>query len=253
MQALRQLRESAPKFIPRPQGKTVGFLSAKGGCGASTILCHVAAELVRGRDAVALLDLDFNGGLVSFLMKSSPAYSLTEVNGPGRLDLPSWKTCASHPPPGADIFAGSGSMGPPKVSQVRRVLAFVEARYNWALIDLGRGLNSFVAAVLREIGEVYLITTLDVPAMHQAKCIVRTLLEGGYQQDRIRLVVNRTPERLDVTPVELARCIGVPIDCFISNDYPDLYYAYSEGELLDRNTQLGKQLSRFAARLSARY
>jgi Flp pilus assembly CpaE family ATPase len=87
--------------------------------------------------------------------------------------------------------------------------------------------------------------------MHQARCIVGTLAEGGYQQNRIRLVVNRTPARLDVTPVQLEQCLGRPIDYFISNDYPELYHAYAEGNLLDRDTSLGKQFSRFAASLSA--
>jgi len=250
MQALRQLRP-VPKFMPRPQGKTIGFLSPKGGCGTSTILSHVAAELGRGGDAVAVVDLDFNG-TVGFLMKAYPSSSITDdTSGEDVLDLRSWNTSPCGLAAGVDLYEPLGFMELNDVSQVRRLLAFVEAKYDWSLIDLGRGLSPLISAVLQEIGEVYLVSTLDVPAMHQARRIVSTLLETGYHQNRIRLVVNRAPKRLEVTTTELERMFGIPIDYLIPNAYPELYYAYADGKLLDRNTQLASQLSRFAANLSA--
>ena len=47
-------RESGTK------GKSFGFLSAKGGCGATTLVCHVAAELGRQKQKVLLADLDLD-------------------------------------------------------------------------------------------------------------------------------------------------------------------------------------------------
>ena len=58
----------------RGKGKTIAFLSAKGGCGATTLACHVAVEL--GRHAaqhVLLADLDLSAGMISFLMRSQVA------------------------------------------------------------------------------------------------------------------------------------------------------------------------------------
>src|SRR3989442_4340335 len=59
----------------RGKGKTIAFLSAKGGCGATTIACHIAVEL--GRQAtqhVLLADLDLTAGLIFFLIRSPPPY-----------------------------------------------------------------------------------------------------------------------------------------------------------------------------------
>src|SRR5262249_37840876 len=41
-------------------GKSLGFVSAKGGCGATTLVCHVAAELGRVNQKVLLADLDLD-------------------------------------------------------------------------------------------------------------------------------------------------------------------------------------------------
>ena len=69
-------------------GKALGFLSAKGGCGATTLVCHVAAELGRLNQKVLLTDLDMDAGMVGFITKTKSVYSILDaVNNLHRLDL----------------------------------------------------------------------------------------------------------------------------------------------------------------------
>jgi pilus assembly protein CpaE len=117
--------------------------------------------------------------------------------------------------------------------------------------DLGRSLSRIAMAALEEIDEVCVVTTLEVPALHQAKQIIQTLLDSGYGKNRIRLVLNRTPKRLDITPGELEKMLGVPIFSMIPNDYPELYETYAEGRLLNRNSELSREISKFALKLAS--
>ena len=50
----------------RVQGRRqgMGFVSAKGGCGATTLVCHVAVELGRQNQKVLLADLDLDAGMI---------------------------------------------------------------------------------------------------------------------------------------------------------------------------------------------
>ncbi len=98
-------------------------------------------------------------------------------------------------------------------------------------------------AALEEIDEACLVTTLEVPALHQSKQIIQTLLDSGYGKSRIRLILNRAPKRLDITPGELEKMLGIPIFCMVPNDYPELYETYAEGRMLNRNSELGKQIA----------
>ena len=118
-------------------------------------------------------------------------------------------------------------------------------------MDLGRSLSRMAMAALEEIDEACLVTTLEVPALHQSKQIIQTLLDSGYGKNRIRLILNRAPKRLDITPGELEKMLGVPIFCMIPNDYPELYETYAEGRMLDRSSELGKQIARLAAKLAS--
>ena len=67
-------------------------------------------------------------------------------------------------------------------------------------------LNLATINVLDEIDDVYLVTTLEVPALHQAKQAVQTLINAGLG-NRLHVVLNRTPQRPDVTSEELERIL----------------------------------------------
>ncbi len=235
-------------------GKAYGFFSAKGGCGATTILCHVAAELGRQNQKVLLADLDLDAGMVGFITKTKAVYSILDaVNNLHRLDISYWKALVSNGIPGVEIVSSPlalASKQQPKDDQIRHVLAFARPHYDWTIADLGRSLSHMAMAALEEIDEACLVTTLEVPALHQSKQIIQTLVDSGYGKNRIRLILNRAPKRLDITASELEKMLGVPIFAMIPNNYPELYETYAEGRMLSRSCDLGKEISRFAMKLT---
>src|SRR5437763_1258626 len=85
--------------------------------------------------------------------------------------------------------------------------------------SLGRSLTRMGMAALEEIDEACLVTTLEVPALHQSKQIIQTLIDSDYGKNRIKLILNRAPKRLDITPGELEKMLGTPIFATIPNDY----------------------------------
>lgn len=239
----------------RQKGKVVAFLSAKGGCGATTIACHVASELGKQPNQhVLLADLDMDAGMVRFLMKSPSQYSFMDaVNNLHRLDHSYWKAIVSNGRPGLEIIAAPDTLvsrQQPKHDQLEQMLGFVRTEYDVAVVDLGRSLSVMAMNAIEEIDDTYLVTTLDVPALHQAKQIVQTLMDSGYGRNHLRLVLNRMPQRLDVTPDEIERMLALPVFATLPNDYLSLYDCYSEGHLLPPNSKLGKQITRLAEKVA---
>jgi pilus assembly protein CpaE len=236
-------------------GKAVAFVSAKGGCGATTLVTHVAAELGRQNLKVLLTDLDLDAGMVGFLTKTKSVYSILDaINNIHRLDISYWKALVSNGIPNVEIIASPLALATkmqPKDEQVRQVLAFARPHYDWTLVDLGRSLSRLAMAALEETDEVCLVITLEVPALHQSKQIIQTLLDTGYGKNKIRLVLNRAPKRLDISPSELEKMLGVPIFAMIPNDYPELYETYAEGRMLSHNSELGKQIAKLAMKLAS--
>ena len=234
-------------------GRAFAFLSAKGGCGATTLVCHVAADLGRRNEHVLLMDLDLNAGMVAFITKTASVYSfLDAINNLHRLDIHYWKALVSSAMPGVEIVASPLALASkqPSDGQVRRILAFARPLYNLTLVDLGHGLSRMAMAALDEIDEVCLVTTVDVPALHQSKQIIQTLLENGYRKNRIRLIINRAPKRLGITPSDLEKMLGLAIFFVIPDDHWELNKANMDGRMLASQSDLGKQISRLSTKLA---
>lgn len=95
------------------RGKSVAFFSAKGGCGATSVVSHTALEVQRlTGDRILLADFDLESGLLGFLFKSKSAYSVADaLQNVNRLDLSLWKALVSNGIPGVEIISAPHSTG----------------------------------------------------------------------------------------------------------------------------------------------
>jgi pilus assembly protein CpaE len=236
-------------------GRTVGIVSAKGGCGATTIACHVAYELRRqSQFEVLLADFDLHSGMVHFIMKTKSAYSVDDAfKNLHRLDASYWKALISNGIPRLEIISAPDPATLrefPTPEQMTKVLSFVRTQYDWSVIDLGRNMNFLGLSILDEIDETFLVTTLEIPALHRAKQILQKLTDSGYGRNRLRLVLNKLPARYDITPVEIEKMLGWPVYGLLGDDAEALYESYSEGKLLPPSAKLSRQLAQLARKLA---
>jgi pilus assembly protein CpaE len=253
LERLSETKEKAGKSTLRG-GKIIAFLSAKGGCGATTVACHVAAEMARqSTGKILLADLDLQSGMVGFLMKTSPVYSLADaVNNLQRMDQSYWRGLVSNGIPNLEIINAPSAPAAKQLpaGHVKQVVAFARTQYDWTLLDLGRNVNPATLSILDMVDETYLITTPEVPALHQAKHVVQVLLDAGYSRSHLRLVLNRTSKRIDVTFDELESMLGVPVFATIVNDFDALYEAFSEGRLVNDGSGPGEDFARLAGKIA---
>jgi pilus assembly protein CpaE len=200
----------------REPGKILGFVSAKGGCGATTVACHVGVELQRQTSKdVLLADLDLETGLLSFLMKARSEYSILDaVRNLHRLDASYWKALVSNGQPQVEVIAAPrmGDTAEPLAPDLfRQVLRFTRTVYDWVVVDLGRSMTPLTLGVLADLDQAFLVATFDVLALHRVKQIAQNLLDFGYGQKRLQLILNRMPRQPDLTQGELEKVLGLEI------------------------------------------
>ena len=254
--ALERLAEKRQKSqeSARKGGKTLGFLSVKGGCGATTVACHVAVELARQVNTKTLLaDLDFQTGLIGFLAKTKSTYSVMDaVNNIRRLDHSYWQALVSNGIPNLEIITAPTAPAAKEVAPgaIKQVVAFMKTEYDWSILDLGRNLTPATLSVLDVVDETFLVSTNEVPALHQAKQMITFLLDSGYPRENLRLVLNRVPRHMEVTKQELAEMLGLDVYASIDDDYQALQEAYSNGRLLGGSPQLDRGVSELTSRIT---
>jgi pilus assembly protein CpaE len=249
----RKLRDKAQE-VSISAGRTVAFLSAKGGCGATTIACHVAAALGRMELKTLLADFDVDGGMVGFVMKCGSAYSIADaLRNTHRLDANYWRALVSNGHPGLEVIRAPESLANrqrPEPDQIRDILEFARARYRWTIADFGRGANEVTMTAIETADEVCLVTTPDIPALHRCKTIVQAALDGGIPAARLRLIVNRLPKRSEMPIAELQKLIGFPIFAALQDGTDALHDAYARGQLLPPASEQGRQIAKLARKLA---
>jgi len=248
------------QFVTNSDRKTIAVLSAKGGCGGTTVACHLAVELGKrmhrtGTYHVLLADLDVTGGNIRFLMRSkTPSSVLDAMNSAQGLDVVSWNQMISNGHPGLEVISAPASLSVPRLPEQReieRVLNFARTRYQWTVLDLGCCLTPYTLSVLESLNELYLVASPDVLALYQVKQMLTELKEHNYSPDRIRLIFNRSVDYVDkVVTEEAQRMLGITAFFSLPNDYSGLAEAYASGSLLSDHSPLARQISAMATKIS---
>jgi len=245
------------QFLTDSERKTIAFLSAKGGCGGTTIACHTAAELGKRMNEsrhVLLADLDLTGGEVRFLMRSKvPKSILDAMETTQGMTVATWNGMISNGHPGLEVISAPVAVLPrlPEQRELERILGFARSRYQWTVLDFGCCLTSYNLSVLESVNELYLVASPDVLALYQVKQILAELQQQGFPAERVRLILNRSVDYEDkVVAQEGQKMLGITAYFTLPNDHLGLAEAYACGNLLSPHSFLGREISAFASKIS---
>ena len=248
------------QFLTNSDRKTIGFLSAKGGCGGTTVACHTALELGKrmnqsGTYHALLADLDVTGGDIRFLMRSkTPLSVLDAMRTDQALEINRWNQMVEGGYPGLEVISGPAEIclrRVPEQREIERLLNFARGRYQWTVLDLGCGLSWNTMSVLESLNELYLVASQDVLALFQVKQIMLELERNDFKLDRLHLILNQSAEFADpVIADEAKQILGISSFYFLPNDSSGLAEAHASGSLLPAHSPLRKKISALASKIS---
>lgn len=242
---------------PGALGKVFGFLSARGGCGATTFAIHLATDLSRQiKQPMLVGDFDFDAGLLRFLMKSKTAYSVRDAfDNLHRMDSSLWKGLVSSHPNSVDFIPAPDDMAAkrhPGREETTHLMRFIRSMYPVSIIDFGRSVSMSALDALPELDALYLITTPDSATLDHARRAIQMMEERGFSNARLKILLNRMPDRGAPDRKAIESSLGRPCAAVFRNDFMALYDAYSEGRLLEQGSRLGKEIHGLADAMRAR-
>ncbi len=247
---LQTARAKVQSETARTRGRVIGFLSAKGGCGATTVALHAAVSLARetGKQ-VGLADFDLTCGLLKFLTDSRSQYTAFDAAAnANRLDESFWSALVSECS-GIEVLTAPAPpipSGGPEMAQYGAVIDFMRSRYAWSVVDLGRGIHTFPASMLEHLDEVYIVTTSERIALAQAKRVADSLRHGCSFRN-VRLIVNRSPA--SAVP-EVESLTGLGVYATLVDAENDLRDALDDSRLISEKAQISRQIAMFARRVA---
>jgi Flp pilus assembly CpaE family ATPase len=99
---------------------------------------------------------------------------------------------------------------------------------------------------------VFIVSTVDVLALHHAQNLVKALVAQGVEIGRLQLILNAVPRDPLVTPQEIEATLGIGIYAVLSADTETLLEAQSARRLAEAYTTFGKQIGRAVSKLTGR-
>lgn len=230
------------------------FLPAKAGSGASTLAIHSAAALSKiAQDdrKAALLDLDFECGVVDFLLNEPYEQGVKHLlEFSDNIDEGLWKRAVQTTGKLDVVRTGSEGRAVKATSQqIRGLLAYARANYDFTCLDLPEQLNEASMAALEFCDAVLLVCTPDLASAHMTRRRVSLLREYGFNR-QVRVILNRNQSKSQLSKKEIEELLGTEVFAIIDNDYQGLQNAILKGRLMETGSSLGKQFGQLAQRLA---
>jgi len=217
-------------------GAVITIFGAKGGVGCTTIASNLAGALQATGARVCIIDLDFHLGDVLSFMDVAGTYSITDVlQNMGRLDRELLESSMMRHPTGVNVLAQSGKMEEAehiKGSDIGNLLNFLRKHYNYVLLDGVKGFDEISLAALDGSQHVLMVLTQDVPAVRNGQRCLELFGRLGYDQTKVKLVLNRYQKSSKITLDVVTDTLKVPVSHTIANDFVSVIDAINRGLLL---------------------
>ncbi len=219
----------------------VAVMKSIGGCGATTIATHLAAQLAqdmgKGHHA-CVIDLDLQAGDVSSFLGCAPRLTLTDLlEAEGRLDDELVETVASQGHAQVDVIAAPSEIIPIEAvdfDALARVLAIARRHYDVVVLDLPATMTNWSLSTIYDADLTLLVGTLSIPSLRHAKRQLDFLISMGIPRPAIQIVMNRVENKLFKTigTGNASDALRHPILATIIDEPKLLQSAQDQGELV---------------------
>jgi pilus assembly protein CpaE len=203
--------ERAPKHAVAGEsklGKLYTFIGTKGGVGTTTLAVNFASVLAQRKLSTVLIDLDWVGNDAAMQVGAAPQYTLMEVaENLDRMDQALFEGFVARDPLGFFL------VGPPDALEqhghfsdhmFREFATFLVDKYDAVVIDGSRAVsNEVVMAAAQISAAVFLVIDQDFPSIRNAQRYITYLMRMGFNQDQLRVVVNRYTKKVTATMATL--------------------------------------------------
>lgn len=241
------------------RGEMIAVASAKGGIGRTVIAVNLAVALSKNnRLKISILDGDFQFGDVGLAMDLHPTFTVKDV-------VDSLETMDRHTLPSYLIHHSSGvrvlaaperpehaELVTPEV--VNTVCDLLLLQHDYVIADTGVGLQEQSLALIEKADQVFVLTSLEMTAIKNARLMLETLDLLGLRH-KVQVVVNRSTMESVIKASDVPDILGAELPIFVPNDFQTVSQSLNIGIPFVMNqakTDVAKSIFKMAEQLISR-
>jgi pilus assembly protein CpaE len=261
-----ELKEAVARQVDRTvslsgrgkKSKTIAFVSAKGGSGATFLVTSLATALAKRGRAVGFFDLNLQfGDAIVYLTERQPTVTLSDLARQiDRADADFLK--ALMMPIQTGLWALPGPDTPERAMEIKpavieQIITTSRSSFDFTLLDIGRGIDAVSVKALDLCDEIYVVMQLSIPSIQDSKRLLNLMNSLGYPRDKVRLVANRVQKGGDIGAEDVQKALSVNIRHLIPNSWPAAVHTANHGiSILDHAPKdpLSKAINELALQIS---
>ncbi|HZC33149.1 MAG TPA: response regulator [Candidatus Bathyarchaeia archaeon] len=238
-----------------PDGQIIAIFSPKGGVGRTTVAVNlaVAAATELGK-RVVLMDGSFQFGDVGVLLNLNPKNkSISDLVPELEAgELESIDTFVINHSAGIRVLLAPPS---PEMAElitpggVKRVLDALRRNHDLVIVDCTSWFNDTTLAILDAADVILTMLSLEITSIKNMRLFLEVAEQLGYDQDKVKLVLNRADSSLGIRVSDVESSIGRKVDHTIVSDGRSVVYALNRGVpffLSNREAQVSQDILRLA-------
>lgn len=204
------------------EGKIITVFSAKGGVGKTTLSTNLATYLATTGARTLLIDLDLMFGDVAISLQLVPSGSVVDlVAMAGHLDRQGLQSVVvRHEQSGLDVVAAPADPGDAERvpgNVILELLRVARTAYDYVLVDTPPSFTEHALAAFDISDLVFLVATLDIPAVKNLRIAMNTLDALGAPQENRCVVLNRADLKVGLGSAEVEAALKQRIAAEIPN------------------------------------
>lgn len=253
LDALARTKDSVDENIAL--APVIAVARSSGGCGATTIATHLAAELgsrrSTGRGAV-ILDLDLQFGSVADYLGATSAVGIENLLAAGdRLDDQLIRSVAIEAAPGVSVIAAPEAIIPLEsvdADQLMHVIDYLRRDFSYVVLDLPADWTNWTLSAAISADVILLVVELSVTSLRQAKRRLDLFRSVGVSRHLAQIVVNMVEKRLfrTIDLSDVTETLSAPVIGSISAEKPLVDNAQMQGQLVSQVQRKSRFLSDIA-------
>jgi pilus assembly protein CpaE len=200
-------------------GSLICVLGPKGGTGKTLTAVNTSIALAEMGQRTAVVDIDLQFGDLGLALGIRPEKTLIDLaTSSGGIDAEKIEAFMLEHPSGVRALLAPtrpDQSGAVTTDLLREVYGQLRSNYDQIVVDTPPGFGPEVIACIDASSEVCMVTTLDSLSLKNLKLGLETLRLMGYDEDRVRIVLNRSDSRVGLAMDDATTVIGRKPDVFI--------------------------------------
>ena len=222
-----------------PIGRTIGFIAAKGGAGASTIAHNVAWAISQHlRQDVLILDMDLPFGTAGLNFNQDPPHGIADaLSASGKVDPTMLDRLMSKAANHINLLTAPAMLDKTfdyGERDFEQVLELAQKTTPVVILDIPHAWTAWVRHTLATIDEIVIVAEPDLANLRNAKNLSDTIKALRPNESEPLLVINQigVPRRPEIAPKEFATSVECKLLSQVQFDPQTFGTAANNGQML---------------------